>query len=48
MNAQVAPQVREPDLVIWLQAPPATLLQRLAAFDGKREFFNSHVEIPSS
>jgi len=105
MYAQVAPQVREPDLVVWLQAPPATLLQRihrraipmeqniapdylqrlcdayveyfhaydgapvfalgterfnpvdrdadfavllerLAAFRGRREFFNSHVEIP--
>ena len=105
MYAQVAPQVPEPDLVIWLQASPATLLQRvhkrsisreqgvssdylqrlcdayveyfhgydgapvfalgtdhfnpvdvdadfeqllqrLAAFRGRREFFNSHVEIP--
>ena len=105
MYAQIAPQVREPDLVIWLQASPAsllqrirrraigmelgitaeylqrlcdayveyfhsydgapvfaigtehfnpvdrdadfeTLLQRLAGFNGKREFFNSHVEIP--
>ena len=105
MYAQVAPQVREPDLVIWLQAEPATLLQRirqrairmeqaiapeylqrlcdayveyfhgydgapvfalgtegfnpidseadfatllarLAAFDGRREFFNARVEIP--
>jgi len=105
MYAQVAPQVVEPDLVIWLQAAPATLMQRiarraipaergitsgylqrlcdayveyfyaydgapvfaigtehfnpvdrdadftalldrLAAFRGRREFFNSHVEIP--
>jgi deoxyguanosine kinase len=105
MYAQAAPQVREPDLVIWLQASPATLMQRirkraigmekgitgdylqrlcdayveyfhgydgapvfaigtehfnpierdadfatllerLAAFKGRREFFNSHVEIP--
>ena len=105
MYAQIAPQVREPDLVVWLQASPATLLarirkraigmeqgispdylqrlcdayveyfhgydgapvfalgtehfnpvdheadfetlvQRLAAFKGRREFFNSHVEIP--
>jgi deoxyguanosine kinase len=105
MYAQVAPQVREPDLVIWLQASPATLLarirrraigmelgitadylqrlcdayveyfhaydgapvlaigteqfnpvdhdadfetllQRVAAFEGPREFFNSLVEIP--
>ena len=105
MYAQVAPQVAEPDLVIWLQASPATLLarvhkrsigmeqgvsghylqrlcdayvdyfhsydgapvfalgtdhfnpvdvdadfeqllQRLAAFRGRREFFTSHVEIP--
>jgi deoxyadenosine/deoxycytidine kinase len=105
MYAQVAPQVREPDLVVWLQASPHTLLQRirgraipmeqgiapeylqrlcdayveyfhaytgapvfalgtehfnpvdddaqfvvlldrLAAFRGRREFFNSHVEIP--
>jgi deoxyadenosine/deoxycytidine kinase len=105
MYAQFAPQVREPDLVVWLQASPATLLQRirrraipmeqgisldylqrlcdayveyfhgydgapvlalgtehfnpvdrdadftillerLAAFRGPREFFNSHVEIP--
>jgi deoxyguanosine kinase len=105
MYAQAAPQVREPDLVVWLQASPATLLQRirkrairmeqaipaeylqrlcdayveyfhgydgapvfavgtdhfnpierdadfatllerLAAFKGRREFFNSHVEIP--
>ena len=105
MYAQAAPQVREPDLVIWLQAAPATLMQRirkraigmeqgisadylqrlcdayiehfhgyegapvfavgtehfnpierdadfatlldrLAAFKGRREFFNSHVEIP--
>jgi deoxyadenosine/deoxycytidine kinase len=29
MYAQVAAQVREPDLVVWLQAPPATLLQRI-------------------
>jgi len=107
MYAQLAPQVREPDLVIWLQASPETLLQRirrraigmelgisadylqrlcdayveyfhayegapvfaigtehfnpvdraadfdlllqrLAAFKGRREFFNSHVEIPFS
>ena len=105
MYAQIGPQVREPDLVIWLQASPQTLmqriqrraigfeqsirpdylqrlcdayveyfhgydgapvfaigtehfnpidrdadfdtlLQRLAAFKGRREFFNSHVEIP--
>lgn len=105
MYEQVAPQVREPDLVIWLQASPETLLrriqrraipmeqgiardylqrlcdayveyfhaydgapvfalgtehfdpvdrdadfavllERLAAFRGRREFFNSHVEIP--
>ena len=104
MYEQVAPQVRQPDLVIWLQAPPPTLLkrihrraipmeqgiasdylqrlcdayveyfhgyegapvfalgtehfnpvdddgdfalllQRLEAFRGRREFFNSHVEI---
>ncbi|HZT55683.1 MAG TPA: deoxynucleoside kinase [Burkholderiaceae bacterium] len=104
MYAQVVPQVREPDLVIWLQAAPPTLLrrihrraipmeqgiapdylqrlcdayveyfhsydgapvfalgterfnpverdadfalllERLAAFRGRREFFNSHVEI---
>jgi deoxyadenosine/deoxycytidine kinase len=29
MYAQVAPQLAEPDLVIWLQAPPHTLLQRI-------------------
>jgi deoxyadenosine/deoxycytidine kinase len=29
MYAQVAPQVREPDLVVWLQASPATLQQRI-------------------
>jgi deoxyadenosine/deoxycytidine kinase len=29
MYAQVAPQVRPPDLVIWLQASPGTLLQRI-------------------
>jgi deoxyguanosine kinase len=29
MYAQVATQVREPDLVIWLQASPATLLARI-------------------
>ncbi|CAM5795582.1 deoxynucleoside kinase [Rhizobacter fulvus] len=29
MYAQVAPQVREPDLVIWLQAAPPTLLRRI-------------------
>jgi len=29
MYAQIAPQVGEPDLVIWLQAPPAVLLQRI-------------------
>ncbi|MBC8058989.1 MAG: deoxynucleoside kinase [Rhizobiales bacterium] len=105
MYAQVAPQVREPDLVIWLQAAPSTLLarihhraipmeqgiapdylqrlcdayveyfhgydgapvfalgtehfnpvdsdadfaellERLDHFRGRREFFNSHVEIP--
>jgi len=105
MYEQVAPQVREPDLVIWLQAAPPTLLkrirrraiameqgiapdylqrlcdayveyfhaydgapvfalvtehfnpvdsdadfavllERLADFRGRREFFNSHVEIP--
>jgi deoxyguanosine kinase len=105
MYEQVALQLRQPDLVIWLQASPATLLQRierraipmeqdiaadylqrlcdayveffhrsegppvlavgtehfnpidddadfalllgrLEAFEGPREFFNSHVEIP--
>jgi deoxyguanosine kinase len=105
MYEQVALQLRQPDLVIWLQASPATLLQRierraipmeqgisadylqrlsdayveffhrnegppvfavgtehfnpveddadfallldrLQAFQGPREFFNSHVEIP--
>ena len=105
MYSQVAPQVHEPDLVIWLQASPATLMrrirkraigmeqgispdylqrlcdayveyfhgydgapvfalgtehfnpverdadfemlvQRLTDFKGKREFFNSHVEVP--
>jgi deoxyguanosine kinase len=105
MYSQIAPQVREPDIVIWLQASPetllqrirkrairmeqgiepeylkrlcdayveyfhsyegapvfaigtehfnpidsdadfATLLERVAAFRGRREFFNSHVEIP--
>ena len=30
MYAQVAPQVGEPDLVVWLQASPATLLRRIA------------------
>jgi deoxyguanosine kinase len=104
MYAQVEPQVGPPDLVIWLQASPATLMQRirrraiamenrigdhylqrlcdayveyfhgydiapvfavgtehfnpvdrdadfavllerLAAFRGRREFFNSHVEL---
>jgi deoxyguanosine kinase len=30
MYAQIAPQVAEPDLVIWLQALPATLMQRIA------------------
>ena len=29
MYSQLAPQVREPDLVIWLQARPQTLLQRV-------------------
>ena len=29
MYAQLAPQVREPDLVLWLQAAPAMLLQRI-------------------
>ena len=29
MYAQAAPQVREPDLVLWLQAGPQTLLQRI-------------------
>jgi deoxyguanosine kinase len=29
MYAQAAPQVREPDLVVWLQASPATLMQRI-------------------
>jgi deoxyadenosine/deoxycytidine kinase len=29
MYAQLAPQVPQPDLVIWLQASPATLLQRI-------------------
>ena len=29
MYEQVAPQVREPDLVIWLQAAPPTLLRRI-------------------
>lgn len=105
MYAQIAPQIPEPDLVVWLQAPPPTLLERirrrglpmeqsiapaylqrlcdayveyfhgydgapvfalgterfnpvdddndfaqllhrLAAFRGRREFFQSHVEIP--
>jgi len=107
MYAQVEPQVGQPDLVIWLQAAPATLMQRirrrgipmegritdaylqrlrdayveyfhtfdgapvlgvgtehfnpvdsdgdfalllerLAHFRGRREFFNSHVEHPLS
>ena len=107
MYAQVEPQVGQPDLVIWLQASPATLMQRirrrgiaiegritdaylqqlcdayveyfhafdsapvlavgtehfnpvdhdadfalllerLAQFRGRREFFNSHVEHPLS
>lgn len=107
MYAQLAPQVGAPDLVIWLQASPAALLQRirrrgigmeqgipesylqqlcdayvqyfhghddapvlavgtenfnpidreadfaqllerLAAFRGRREFFNSHVELSLS
>lgn len=30
MYSQVAPQVAEPDLVIWLQASPGTLMQRIA------------------
>ncbi len=105
MYTRLALQVREPDLVIWLQAPPATLLQRvrrramrieqgisteylqrlcdayveffhgyggapvfavgtehfnpvdrdedfalllerLTQFRGRREFFNSHVDVP--
>jgi deoxyadenosine/deoxycytidine kinase len=29
MYAPLAAQLREPDLVVWLQAPPATLLQRI-------------------
>lgn len=29
MYAQVAPQVRAPDLIVWLQASPATLLRRI-------------------
>jgi deoxyguanosine kinase len=29
LYSQVAPQIGEPDLVIWLQATPATLLQRI-------------------
>ncbi|TMH27988.1 MAG: deoxynucleoside kinase [Betaproteobacteria bacterium] len=29
MYAQVAPSVPEPDLIVWLQATPATLLQRI-------------------
>ena len=29
MYAQIAPQVREPDLVVWLQASAETLLQRI-------------------
>lgn len=29
MYAQLAPQVPQPDLVVWLQAAPATLLQRI-------------------
>ncbi len=29
MYAQLAPQVPEPDLVIWLQAPPHVLMQRV-------------------
>ena len=29
MYSQAATQVSEPDLVIWLQAPPATLMQRV-------------------
>ena len=107
MYQQITPQVPEPDLVIWLQAAPATLMQRirrrgvraeqgiaeaylerlcdayveyfhgydgapvfavgteyfnpverdadfavllerLAAFRGRREFFNSHVELSLS
>jgi len=107
MYAQVEPQVGQPDLVVWLQASPATLMQRIrrrglaaehritdayvqrlcdayveyfhafdaapvfavgtehfnpvdrdadflllleriAAFRGRREFFNSHVELSLS
>ncbi|HEX7442169.1 MAG TPA: deoxynucleoside kinase, partial [Caldimonas sp.] len=29
MYAKLAPQVREPDLVVWLQAPASTLVQRI-------------------
>src|SRR5258706_2847266 len=29
MYTRLAPQVREPGLVVWLQAPPAVLLQRI-------------------
>ena len=29
MYAQLAPQVPEPDLIVWLQAEPATLMQRI-------------------
>ena len=29
VSGQIAPQVSEPDLVIWLQAPPATLIERI-------------------
>jgi deoxyguanosine kinase len=29
LHAQVAPQVAEPDLVVWLQAEPPTLLRRI-------------------
>jgi deoxyguanosine kinase len=29
IQAQVAPQIREPDLVIWLQARPQTLMERI-------------------
>ncbi|WKB54164.1 deoxynucleoside kinase [Eleftheria terrae] len=30
MYAHLAPQIPQPDLVVWLQATPATLLQRIA------------------
>jgi deoxyguanosine kinase len=44
--AEMAPEIAEPDLVIWLQAAPATLMQRIArrAIPSERGITSAYLE----